>query len=86
MLEKLYELAQKGFAVSFQPYFLIGDVIRIKLYRDNQYTVVNITGHAWEYLTSRDSCEQNELIVKTLDELEQDFYRQFGKERHVLYP
>lgn len=86
MLEKLYELAQKGFAVSFQPYFLVGDVIRIKLYRDNQYTVVNIACHAWEHLISRDSCEQKEFIAKTLDELEQNFYREFGKERHVLYP
>lgn len=81
MLEKLYELAQKGFTVSFEPYFLIGDVIRIKLYRDDRYMVVNIAGHAWEYLTTRGSCEQEEFIVKTLDELEQDFYREFGKER-----
>ena len=84
MLEKLYELAQKGFSVSFQPccpYFLVGDVIRIELHRDNQYTVVDIADHAWVYLTSIDSCEQKEFIVKTLDELEQDFYHEFEKDK-----
>lgn len=79
MLKKLHELTHKGFSVSFQPYFLVGDVIRIELYRDNQCTAVNIADHAFGYLTSIDSCEQKEFIVKTLDELEQDFYHKFGK-------
>ena len=86
MLEKLYELTQKGFTVAFEPYFVAGPDIRIKLYRDKQYAIHVISNYIWESLKDGNPITREELIVRTLDELEQDFYHEFGKERHVLYP
>lgn len=98
MLEKLHELTQKGFTVSFEPYFVAGPHMRIKLYRDRQYAVYIISNYIRDSLKDGNPITREELIVqsldeiekefivKTLDELEQDFYREFGKERHVLYP
>ena len=86
MLEKLYELTQKGFTVAFEPYFVAGPDMRIKLYRDKQYAIYVISNYIWESLKDGNPITREELIVKTLDELEQDFYHEFGKERHVLYP
>ena len=86
MLEKLYELTQKGFTVAFEPYFVAGPDMRIKLYRDKQYAIYVISNYIWESLKDGNPITREELIVRTLDELEQDFYHEFGKERHVLYP
>ena len=86
MLEKLHELTQKGFSISFEPYFVTGPNMRIKLYRDRQYAVYVISNYIWDSLEDGNPLTREELIVKSLDELEQDFYREFGKERHILYP
>lgn len=79
MLEKLHELTQKGFSISFEPYFIAGPNMRIKLYRDRQYAVHVISNYIWDSLEDGNPLTQEELIVKSLDELEQDFYREFGK-------
>ena len=87
MVDKLYELSQKGFTVAFEPYFVTGPDMRIKLYRDKQYVVYIISGHDLEYLKEGGyPLAREELIRRVLDELEQKFYHEFGKERHVLHP
>lgn len=86
MLKKLYELTQKGFTVSFEPYFVTGPHMRIKLYRDRRYAVYIISNYICDSLKDGNPITREELIVRSLDEMEQDFYREFGKERHVLYP
>ena len=86
MFDKFYDLARKGFSVAFESYFIAGPSMKIKLYRDNQYAIYLVTLRDWEYFEDRDPITREKLIVRILDELEQKFYQDFGKERQVLYP
>lgn len=86
MFDKFYDLARKGFSVAFEPDFIAGPSMRIKLYRNRQYTTYLVTWHDWAYFENQDPIEREKLIARILDELEQKFYQDFGKERHVLYP
>lgn len=86
MLDKFYDLTRKGFSVAFEPDFIAGPSIRIKLYRNRQYTTYLVTWHDWTYFENQDPIEREKLIARILDELEQKFYHDFGKERQVLYP
>ena len=86
MFDKFYDLARKGFSVAFESYFIAGPSMKIKLYRDNQYAIYLVTLRDWEYFEDRDPITREKLIVRILDELEQKFYQDFGKERYILYP
>ena len=86
MFDKFYDLARKGFSVAFESYFIAGPSMKIKLYRDQQYATYLVDFREWEYFESQDPIKRDELIARILDELEQKFYHDFGKERQVLYP
>lgn len=83
MFDKFYDLARKGFSVAFESDFIAGPSIRIKLSRNRQYTTYLVTWHDWTYFENQDSIEREKLITRILDELEQKFYHDFGKERQV---
>lgn len=86
MLDKFYDLTQKGFSIGFEPYCFPSPEMRIKLYRDKQYAAYIVTGFDWKYFKDKDPIEREKMIIRVLNELEQKFYHDFGKERHILYP
>jgi len=86
MFDKFYDLARKGFAVAFEPDFIAGQSMRIKLYRDRQYATYLVDFREWKFFEDQIPIEREKLIARILDELEQKFYHDFGKERHILYP
>jgi len=86
MFDKFYDLARKGFSVAFEPDFIAGQSMRIKLYRDRQYATYLVDFREWKFFEDQIPIEREKLITRILDELEQKFYHDFGKERHILYP
>lgn len=86
MFDKFYDLARKGFCVAFEPDFIAGQSMRIKLYRDRQYATYLVDFREWKFFEDQIPIEREKLIARILDELEQKFYHDFGKERHILYP
>ena len=84
MLDKFYDLARKGFSVAFESYFIAGPSMKIKLYRDQQYTTYLVTWHDWTDFENKDPIEREKLIVRILDELEQKFYHDFSQETQLL--
>jgi len=86
MFDKFYDLARKGFSVAFEPDFIAGQSMRIKLYRDRQYATYLVDFREWKFFEDQIPIEREKLIARILDELEQKFYHDFGKERHILYP
>ena len=84
MFDKFYNLARKGFSVAFESYFIAGPSMKIKLYRGQQYATYLVTLRDWECFEDQDPITREKLIVRILDELEQKFYQDFGKERYIL--